>query len=117
MVLLPFFCTLTNVSLSKQIVTATLIAKASLKSFYSRLGFKVVKTFATSPNFEKARKQFNYESGKLKAFQKQTIGLQYYLTIPRCVTIIFDNRVDFNENKDLFKYLNEVPVSYYWFTY
>ena len=47
----------------KHIVTSTLIAKASLKSFYSRLGFKVVKDSATSPNFEEARKQFHYESG------------------------------------------------------
>ena len=29
----------------------TLIAKALLKSFYSRLGFKVIKDFANSPNF------------------------------------------------------------------
>ena len=33
-------------------VTAAIIAEASLKSFYSRLGFKVIRDFATSPNFE-----------------------------------------------------------------
>ena len=37
-------------------VTATLIAEALLKSFYSRSGFKVIKYFATSPNFEEAQK-------------------------------------------------------------
>ena len=37
-------------------VTATLIAEALLKSFYSWSGFKVIKYFATSPNFEEAQK-------------------------------------------------------------
>ena len=37
----------------------TLIADASFKSFYSRLGFKVIKDFANSPNFEETRKQFH----------------------------------------------------------
>ena len=50
----------------KHIVTATLIVKASLKSFYSRLGFKVIMHFATYPHFKEAHKQFNYESGKSK---------------------------------------------------
>ena len=59
----------------KIFVTATLIAEASLKSFYSRLGFNIIKDFLTSPNFEEARKQFHYESGKSRALQKQTIGL------------------------------------------
>ena len=36
--------------------TATSIAKELLKSLYSRLGFKIIKYFSTSPNFEKARK-------------------------------------------------------------
>ena len=57
------------------IVTATLISEASLKSFYSRLGFKVINDFATPPNFKEARKRFNYETEKSKALQK-TIGLQ-----------------------------------------
>ena len=34
---------------------ATLIIKASLKSSYSRLGFKVIKDYATSTNFIEAR--------------------------------------------------------------
>ena len=48
-------------------VKTILIANASLKSFYSRLGFTVIKHFATSTNFEAARSQFNYEKGKSKA--------------------------------------------------
>ena len=99
------------------IVTATLIAEASLKSFYSRLGFKVIKDFATSPNFLEACKRFNYESVKSKAFQKKTIGLQYHKTIPRRVTNIHDNLIEFNENGNVFKDLNEVPPSDYWLPY
>ena len=40
----------------KNIVTATLIAKTSLKSLLSRLGFKFIKYFSTSPHFEEACK-------------------------------------------------------------
>ena len=63
-------------------VKTTLIAKALMNSFYSRLGFKVFKDFANIPNFEEARKQFHYESGKYKEDQKKTIGLQCLQTIP-----------------------------------
>ena len=49
--------------------------------------------------------------------QKQTIGLQCYLNIPRRVTILHDNQIDFNENKYVFKDLNEVPPSDDWFPY
>ena len=52
---------------SKNRVKTILIADASLKSFYSRLGFKVIKDFATSTNFEEACSQFHYETGKSKA--------------------------------------------------
>ena len=88
-----------------------------MKSFYSKLGFKVIKYFATSPNFEEACKRFQYESVKSRALQKQTIGLQFYLTIPRRVTIIHDNRIYFNENRDVFKDLNDILPSDYWFPY
>ena len=64
-----------------QFVTETLISKSRLNSLYSRLGFKVIKDFATFPNFEKSYKQFHYESGRSKALQKEKIGLQWYLTI------------------------------------
>ena len=84
------------------IFTATLIAEASLKSFYSRLDFKDIKYFATSPHFKEACKQFNYESRKSKAFQKKSIGLQCHQTFPRRVTIFHDNRIEFNENRNVF---------------
>ena len=45
-------------------VTATLISKTWLKKLYSRLGFKVIKDFETSPIFEESCKRFHYESGK-----------------------------------------------------
>ena len=66
-ILLTLFCTLPNVSFSiKQKKTATLIDEAWLKSLYSRLVFKFIKYFATSPNFEEACEQFHYESVKSK---------------------------------------------------
>ena len=77
-------------------VTETLISEARLKSSYSGSDLKVIKYFATSPNFEKACKRFHYESGKSKALHKQTIGLQCYLTIPQRVKIIHENRIYFN---------------------
>ena len=49
--------------------------------------------------------------------QKQKIGLQFYQNISQSVTIIYDNRIDFNENRDVLKYLNLVPPSDYWFPY
>ena len=49
--------------------------------------------------------------------QKQTIGLQCYLTIPRPVTILHDNIIDFNENINVFKDLNEFTPSYHRFPY
>ena len=94
---------------------ATLISEELLKSFYSRLGFKVIKYFAKSPNFEEDCKRFHCESGKSRALQKQTIGLKFHITIPRRVIIIHENLIDFNENRDVFEYLNDVPASYGWF--
>ena len=63
-------------------VKTTLIADALLKSFYSRLGFKVIKDFANSPNFEEARRQFHYESGKSKADQKKKNWLTTFKNYP-----------------------------------
>ena len=48
---------------------------------------------------------------------RKQIGLQCNLTTPRRVTIIHENRIYFNENRDLFKYLNDVPSSDDWFSY
>ena len=96
-------------------VKTTLISKAQLKSFYSRLGFKVIKDFATSPNFEEARKRFHYKSGKSKEYQKKTIGLQCLQTIPRRVTSLRDNRINLNIHKNAFSNLHDVPTSENWF--
>ena len=59
-------------------VKVILIANASLKSFYSRLSFKVINYFSTSTNLEEAHRQFHYDTGKSKAEQKKTIGLHFY---------------------------------------
>ena len=48
---------------------------------------------------------------------RKKIGLQCYLTIPRHVTFLYDNRIELNENKYVFKDLNEVPTSDYLFPY
>ena len=96
-------------------VKTILIANASLKSFYSRLGFTVIKDFVTSTTFEAARSQFHYEKGKSKAEQKQTIGLQCLHTIPRRVTFLHDDRMRFNIHKNAFRYLDGVSTSEPWF--
>ena len=88
-----------------------------MKLLYSRIGFRVIKYFATSPNFEKSCKIFNCESGKSDALQKKRIRLQCYLTISRRVTILYGNQIYLNENKYVLKDLNEVPPSDYWFLY
>ena len=80
-------------------VKTILIAESSLKSFYSRLGFKVIKYLANSPNFEEACKRFHYESGKSKEYQKKTIGLQCLQTIQRRVTFLHDDRINLNTKK------------------
>ena len=77
-------------------VKTILIDNASLNSFYSRLGFKVIKDFATSTNFEEARRLFTYETGKSKADQKKSIGLQCFHTIPRRVTFLHDDQINLN---------------------
>ena len=59
-------------------VKTILIADASLKSFYSRSGFKVIKYFATSDNFEEARSWLHYETGKSKADQKTLLAYSVY---------------------------------------
>ena len=53
-------------------VKTILIVNASLKTFYSRLGFTVIKDFATSTTFEAACSRFHYDTGNCKAEQKQT---------------------------------------------
>ena len=47
------------------------IANVLLKTFYSRLGFTVIKDSVTSTNFEAARRRFHYETVKSKADKKK----------------------------------------------
>ena len=54
-------------------VKTILIANVSLKTFYSRLGFSVIKDFVTSTTFEAACRRFHYETGKSKADQTKTL--------------------------------------------
>ena len=49
--------------------------------------------------------------------QKRTIGLKCYITTPRHVTFLYHNRIELNENKDVFKDLKEFPPSYVFFPY
>ena len=86
-----------------------------LKSFYSRLGFKVIKDFATSTTFEEACSRFQIETGKSKAEQEKTIGLQCLHTIPRRVTFLHDDQINFNIHKNVFRDLNVDPKSETWF--
>ena len=96
-------------------VKTILIANASLNSFYSRLGFTVIKDFATSTNFEAAGSRFHYEKGKSKAEQKQTIGLQCLYTIPRRVRFLHDYQINFNILKNVFRDLYGNSKSETWF--
>ena len=100
----------------KNCVNTTLIVDASLKSFYSSLGFKVIKDFANFPNFEEVCKRFHYESGKFNADQKKTIGLQCLQTIPRRVTFLHDNQINLNIHKNVFRNLHDVITSENWFS-
>ena len=86
-----------------------------MKSFYSRLGFKVIQDFATSTNFEEACSRFHSETGKSKAEQEKNIGLQCLHTIPRRVTFIHDNRINLNIYKNVFRNLYVDPKSETWF--
>ena len=96
-------------------VKTIIIADASLKSFYLRLGFKVIKDFATSTNFEEACSRFHYATGKSKADQNKAIGLQYLHTIPRRVTFLHDDWINFNIQKKVFRDLYVDPTSETWF--
>ena len=82
-----------------------------MKSFYPRLGFKVIKDFSDYPNFEVALKQFYYESGNSKEDQKKTIGFQCLQTIPRRVTFLHDDRINLNIYINVFINLHDVPTS------
>ena len=63
-------------------VKTVLISDASLTSFYSRLGFKVIEDFATSTNVEEARRRFHYETRIFKAYQKKNYSLTVFTHHP-----------------------------------
>ena len=102
--------------LSNFFVKTILIANVSLKTFYSRLGFSVIKYFATSTNFEAARSRFNYDTGKSKADKTKTIGLQCLYTIPRRVTFPNDNQMNINTQKNVFRDLDGISTSQTFFS-
>ena len=62
-----------------------------------------------------ARSRFHFEKGKSKAEKKQTIGLQCLHTIPRRVTFLHDDQINFNIHKNVFRDLNVDPTSETWF--
>ena len=97
-------------NLTNQVKTI-LISNVSLKTFYSRLGFSVIKDFATSTTFEAARRQFHYYTGKSKKYEIQTIGLKCLYTIPRRVTFIHDDRINFNTQRNVFRDLDGISTS------
>ena len=72
-------------------VKTILIVNVLLKTFYSRLGFSVIKDFATSTTFEAARRKFHYDTGKSKEYEIRTIDSQYLYTIPRRVKFLHDD--------------------------
>ena len=100
---------------SKNHVKTRLITNVSLKTFYSRLGFTVIKYFVTSTTFEAARRKFHYETVKSKADQKKTIGLQCLHTIPRRVTFLDEDRMNLNIQKNVFRDLDGISTSETWF--
>ena len=93
----------------------SIVANASLKSFYSRLGFTVIKYLVTSTTFEAACSRFHYETGKSKANQTKTIGLQCLYTIPLRVTFLHDYRMNINTQKNVFRDLYGISTSETWF--
>ena len=92
-------------------VKTILIANVSLKTFYSSLGFFVIKDFATYTKFEAARRQLHYDTGKSKEDELKTIGLQCLYTIPRRVKLLHDDRINFNTQKNVFRDLDGISTS------
>ena len=82
---------LPNVSLSikQNVVTEKLIAKALLKSLYSRL----LNNFRHLLTSKRLARNFIMSQENPKNLQKQTIGLQFYQTIPRRVKILHNNQI------------------------
>ena len=101
-------CIIFNLTTQVKII---LISNVSLKTFYSRLGFSVIKDFATSATFEAARRKFHYDTGKPKEDEIKTIVLQCLYTIPRRVKFLHDDRINFNTQKNMFRDLYGISTS------
>ena len=97
-------------------VKKILIANVSLKTFYSRLGFFVIKDFATSTKFEAARRRFYYDTGKSKEDEIKIIGLQCLYNIPQRVKFLHDDRINFNNQKNVFRDLDGISTSVTFFS-
>ena len=69
----------------------------------------------TSTTFEAARSRSHYEKEKPKAEQKQTIGLQCLYTTPRRVRFLYDDQINFNIHKNVFRDLYCISISETWF--
>ena len=92
-------------------VKTIVIANVSLKKFYSRLGFSVIKDFATSTPFESARRRFHYDTGKSKEDEIKTIGLHCLYTTPQSVTFLHNDRINFNTQTNVFRDLDRISKS------
>ena len=80
------------------------------------MGFTVIKDFVTSTTFEAAHRRLRYETGKSKADQKKTIGLQCLHTIPWRVTFLHDDQMNLNIHKNVFRDLYVNSTSETWFS-
>ena len=75
-----------------------------------------MKYLATYHNFEKAPKRFNYKSGNPTHFRKNNWRKILSNHTTMCYNS-YDNRIDINEIKHVFKDLNEISKSDDWFPY
>ena len=87
-----------------------------IERIISKVRFQGYWKFCDISSFRKYLQEISLWVNKIWSIAKKN-GLQCYLTISRCVTILHDNQIDLNENKYLFKDLNEVPSSNDWFPY
>ena len=111
MVLLHFFCTFPNVSLSiKQILLQQhLFPRYCRSRFIQGWVSNLLNIFQHLLILKRLTSNLIMSQESIKHFRKKT-GLQCYQTIPQRVTIVNDNQIDFNENRNVFKDLNEVTL-------
>ena len=92
-------------------VKTIIIANVSLKTFYSRLGFKVfLKILWLLIILNRLAANLIMRKENLKHIRKN-IGLQCLHTIQQRVTFIHDDRINFNINKNVFIDLDVDPTS------